>query len=69
MGKTVKEAFGKLKAIEVFMEEDLVCSRRDWGIGLLEHLVNRGVFYGFGCPAGAEFAINSLRSLGAWRSS
>jgi hypothetical protein len=31
MGKTVKEAFGKEKAIEVLVE-DLVCGRRDWGI-------------------------------------
>jgi hypothetical protein len=34
MGKTVKEAFGKLKAIEVSVEGDLVCGRRDWGIEL-----------------------------------
>jgi hypothetical protein len=29
MGNMVKDAFGKLKAIEVLVEEDLVCGRRD----------------------------------------
>jgi hypothetical protein len=35
IGKTVKEVFGKEKAIEV-QWKDLVCGRRDWGIELLK---------------------------------
>jgi hypothetical protein len=44
MGKTVKEAFGKEKAIEVLVEEDLVCGRRDWGIELSRLGESRGPF-------------------------
>jgi hypothetical protein len=43
MGKTVKEAFRKEKAIEVSVE-DLVCGRRDWGIELSTLGESRGSF-------------------------
>jgi hypothetical protein len=44
MGKTVNDAFGKEKAIEVLVGEDLVCGRRDWGIELSKLGESRGLF-------------------------
>jgi hypothetical protein len=42
--KMVNDAFGKEKAIEMLVKEDLVCGRKDWGIELPRLGESRGSF-------------------------